>query len=175
MQGAVFHFSRPGAGVGDSNFVGPLSVAVSPKGDIYIGNIYDSGWLGGRNTGTITRLRPRESRPNGLRDLKAIPGGFEVTFAQPVDRQAAAQPTAYTVSGYTRVWKGGYSTGDSGRHRGKVVSAVVAKDGKSVRLEIEGLRTGHVYEVTCGKVAGADRNLWPATGHYSLHRMPTAR
>ena len=39
-------------------------------------------------------------------------------------------------------------------------------------LGIEGLRTGHVYEVTCGKIAGDEAEMWPATGHYSLHRIP---
>ena len=172
MQGAVFHFSRPGAGVGDKNFVGPLSVAVSPRGDIYIGNIYDSGWLGGRNTGTITRLRPIPGGPNGMRDVKAVPGGFRVTFARPVNREAASKPDAYTVSGYTRAWKGGYTTADSGRHRVKITRASVSSDGRSVTLGIDGLRTGSVYEVTCGKISGAGAEMWPATGHYSLHRMP---
>ena len=172
MQGAVFHFSRPGAGVGDRNFVGPLSIAVSPAGDIYIGNIYDSGWLGGRNTGTITRLSPVAGGPNGMRDLKVVPGGLRVVFAKAIDRVAAAKPDAYAVSGYTRAWKGGYTTGDSGRHRATVTAAVVSGDGKSVTLAIDGLRAGHVYEVTCGKIGGKGAELWPATGHYSLHRMP---
>jgi len=172
MQGAVFHFSRPGAGVGDKNFVGPLSVAVSPRGHIYIGNIYDSGWLGGRNTGTITRLRPVAGGPNGIRDLKAVPTGFRLEFARAVDRQVASKPESYTVSGYTRVWKGGYTTADSGRHRAKVTAARVSADGTSVTLAIEGLRAGHVYEVTCGRIAGEEAEMWPATGHYSLHRVP---
>ncbi len=172
MQGAVFHFSRPGAGVGEKNFVGPLSIAVSPKGDIYVGNIYDSGWLGGRNTGTITRLRAVAGGPNGIRDLKAVPGGFRLTFARRVDARAAAKPGSYTVSGYTRTWKGGYTTPDSGRHRAKLTAARLSADGLSVTLSIDGLRAGHVYEVTCGKIGGDGAEMWPATGHYSLHRIP---
>ena len=109
MQGAVFHFSRPGAGVGEKNFVGPLSIAVSPRGDIHIGNIYDSGWLGGRNTGTITRLRAVAGGPNGIRDLKAVPGGFRLIFASRVDALAASKPGSYTVSGYTRTWTVSYT------------------------------------------------------------------
>ena len=107
-----------------------------------------------------------------MRDVKAVPGGFRVTFARPVNREAASKPDAYTVSGYTRVWKGGYTTADSGRHRVKVTRASVSSDGRSVTLGIDGLRTGSVYEVTCGKISGAGAEMWPATGHYSLHRMP---
>ena len=101
-----------------------------------------------------------------------MPGGFRLKFARAVDRGAASKPESYSVSGYTRVWKGGYTTADSGRHRAKVTSAEVSEDGISVMLGIEGLRTGHVYEVTCGKIAGDEAEMWPATGHYSLHRIP---
>lgn len=107
-----------------------------------------------------------------MRDLKAVPSGFRVTFARPVDRVAASKPASYTVSGYTRTWKGGYTTADSGRHRATISRASVSSDGRSVTLAIDGLRTGNVYEVTCGKISGETAEMWPATGHYSLHRMP---
>ncbi len=171
MQGAVYHFSRPGVGAGGENFVGPLCGAVSPRGDIYIGNIFDSGWLGGRNTGTITRLRRSRKGLNGLRELTAVPGGFLLKFASAVDRRSAGLAESYSVSGYTRVWKGGYTTADSGRHKATVRRATVTKDGRGVRLTVEGLRKRHVYEVTCGRIGGG-AGLWPSTGHYSLHRLP---
>ena len=172
MQGAVYHFSRPGVGAGGKNFVGPLCSAVSPDGDIYVGNIFDSGWLGGRNTGTITRLRQSRNRPNGLRELTAVPGGFLLKFASAVDRKTAGLAQSYSVSGYTRVWKGGYTTTDSGRHKATVRQATVAGDGRSVLLAVEGLKKRHVYEVTCARIGSGGAQLWPATGHYSLQRLP---
>ena len=48
-------------------------------------------------------------------------------------------------------------------------------DYHGITATIDGLRTGHVYEVTCGKIAGDGAEIWPATGHYSLHRMPRER
>ena len=171
-QGAVYHFSRPGAGAGGANFVGPLSGGVSPAGDIYIGNIFDSGWLGGRNTGTITRLRPVGGGPNGLSELAAVPGGFRLKFASAVDRSSAEQVASFTISGYTRSWRGGYTTPDSGRHRVTVRSATLSADGRHVTLSVPGLKSGYVYEVTCGKIGVGGSDLWPATGHYSLLRLP---
>jgi mono/diheme cytochrome c family protein len=173
MQGAVYYFSRPNSGVGNDNFVGPICGAVAPNGDIYIGNIYDSGWLGGQNTGAITRLRPNGKLPNGIRELRATADGFEIEFNSEIDRTEAAKIGGYTISGYTRAWKGSYATPDSGRHRAKVTGAEVAKDGRSVRLKVNGLREGFVYEVSCGRIgADAKTPLWPATGHYTLHRIP---
>jgi len=172
-QGAVYYFSRPNSGVGDNNFVGPICGAVAPNGDIYIGNIYDSGWLGGQNTGAITRLRPNGKLPNGIRELRATADGFEIEFQSEIDRAAATKKSSYTISGYTRAWQGSYATPDSGRHRAEVTAVIVAKDGRSLRLKVNGLREGFVYEVSCGRIgADAKTPLWPATGHYTLHQIP---
>ncbi|MBT6157316.1 MAG: c-type cytochrome [Planctomycetaceae bacterium] len=172
-QGAVYYFSRPNSGVGNDNFVGPICGAVAPNGNIYIGNIYDSGWLGGQNTGAITRLRPNGKLPNGIRELRATADGFEIEFQSEIDRTATAKLGNYTISGYTRAWQGSYATPDSGRHRAEVTAAEVAEDGRSVRLKVNGLREGFVYEVSCGRIGtDAKTPLWPATGHYTLHQIP---
>ena len=173
-QGACYAFSRPGKGLGKSNFLGPLCGGVAPDGAIYIGSIYDSGWLGGRNTGDIVRLVPNGKLPNGIRELRVTKDGFAIDFIKPVDRTAASKPDNYTISGYTRVWKGSYATPDSGRHTLKVAKAVLSRDGKTVRLTVPGRRAGqYVYDVTCGKIGTKDQSeLWPATGYYTLHRIP---
>eukprot|EP00913_Durusdinium_trenchii_P028308 g26536.t1 len=130
MQGACYAFSKPNSGVGGKNFTGPLCGGVAPDGAIYIGSIYDSGWLGGRNTGDIVRLVPNGKLPNGIRELRATADGFEIEFIQPVNREEATKPASYSISGYTRVWKGSYATPDSGRHTLKVTAAVLSKNGK---------------------------------------------
>ena len=136
-------------------------------------DLYDSGWLGGQNTGAITRLRPNGKLPNGIRELRATADGFEIEFQSEIDRTAAAKTGSYTISGYTRAWQGSYATPDSGRHRAEVTAVEVAKDGRSVRLKVSGLREGFVYEVSCGRIgADAKTPLWPATGHYTLHQIP---
>ena len=175
MQGAVYAFSRSDLKPADPNFLGPLCIAVSPTGDLYVGSIYDSGWLGGHNTGEIVRLRPNGRLPNGIRELRARSDGFEIEFFAPVNRQAAARRGNYSLSAYTRVWKGGYATPDSGRHTVAVKSATVAADARTVRLQIGPMRSGYVYDITCGRIGtGPNPALWPATGHYTLHRIPPA-
>ena len=56
-QGAVYPFSREPA-EGEETFEGPVVCAVAPDGDVYVGNLRDSAWGGGQNTGSIVRLRP---------------------------------------------------------------------------------------------------------------------
>ncbi len=188
LQGAVYPFSRmdskaprgttsrrPGPAE-TRGFLGPLCCAVSPRGDLYIGGIEDSGWLGGANVGEIVRLRPAGSIPCGIREIRATSDGFELSFFSPVDRATAANSAAYSVVGYTRVWKGTYATPDSGRHTVTVRRSDVSADGLSVALHTDRLREGFVYEVICSALAGQGKaELWPDVGYYTLHRIPRAR
>ncbi len=173
LQGAVYYLTQPDVENEDQNFLGPLCGGVSPDGSIYIGSIHDSGWLGGRNTGSIVRLEPNGRLPNGIRELRATHDGFELEFFAPVDPETAALSESYTISGYTRVWEGGYATPDSGRYRVNIESVEISDDAKTVKLQVDQLREQYVYEVTCSDIGrGDDRTLWPSTGHYSMNVIP---
>ncbi len=169
MQGATYHFSRPVEQAVPENFVGPIAVGISPQGEIYIGSIHDSGWLGGQNTGAVERLTIAASIPNGIRELTATRDGFRLEFFHPVDPAIAVRPETYLISGYTRKWGGAYATEDSERHRGDVTAVRLSEDRQSVELTVAGRREGFVYEVT---VQGTPPDFWPATSHYTLHRVP---
>jgi hypothetical protein len=172
-QGAIYLFSQPPGKETAGQFLPVVCAGVSPKGDIYLGDLFDSGWLGGGNVGEIVRLRYRGSIPLGIREIQAYEGKFLVSFTAPVDRQAASKPDSYDISGYTRVWGGQYATPDSGRHKLAVHAVDVAADGRSVVLHVDKQQAGHVYDVTCSRI-GTDPNvpLWPSAGHYTMNRVP---
>lgn len=173
FQGAVYPFSMTTTPNSRDGFLGTLCGAVSPQGDIYIGSIHDSGWLGGANVGDIVRLRANGKLPAGIREIRASAGRFAISFTVPIDKAAAARPENYEISGYTRKWQGAYATPDSGRHKLEIESIDVAPDGLSVVLHSVRQQEGHVYEITCGKIGpAAQRSLWPAVGHYTLNRFP---
>lgn len=173
IQGATYYFTKPNYANPNENFLGPLCGAVSPDGDLYIGSIHDSGWLGGRNTGSIVRLRPNGKLPNGIRELRATSDGFEIEFFSRVDPKAAALVENYSISGYTRVWQGSYTTADSGRYRVNVKSIDVINGGKSVRLHVDELKQQYVYDVSCSDIGTAEQpKLRPNTGHYTMNRIP---
>src|SRR5262249_42978825 len=113
-QGAVYPFSLPTPASSRNGFLGTLCGAVSPRGDIYIGSIYDSGWLGGTNVGDIVRLRPNGKLPVGIREIRAAENRFLISFTAGIDKTAAGQTANYSISGYTRKWQGTYATPDSG-------------------------------------------------------------
>jgi hypothetical protein len=173
FQGAVYPFSQPTAPNSHEGFLGTLCGAVAPNGDIYIGSIHDSGWLGGPNVGDIVRLRPNGKLPLGIREIRTSAGRFAVFFTASIDKTAAARPENYEISGYTRKWQGSYATSDSGRHTLKIESVDVAADGMSVVLGTARQQEGHVYEITCGKIGPATQPaLWPTVGHYTLNQLP---
>lgn len=172
-QGAVYPFSRLPGKDAQNEFLGTLCGAVSPAGDIYIGTIYDSGWLGGPNIGNIVRLRPNGKLPVGIREIRGYDGEFEITFTRPIDRVAAAQPGNFAVSGATRKYQGSYATPDSGRHRLPVRGVEVAPDGLSLVLKVDRQQTGYLYEITVGKIGPASQPaLWPAEGYYTMNALP---
>lgn len=173
FQGAVYPLSVSTPAGSREGFLGTLCGAVSPKGDIFIGSIYDSGWLGGPNIGDIVRLRPNGKLPAGIREIRAAADRFLISFTAPVDKSAAARRESYEISGYTRKWQGSYATPDAGRHQLTVESVDVAPDGLSVVLHVAKQQPGHVYEITCGKVGPASQPvLWPTIGHYTLNVVP---
>ncbi len=172
VQGATYYFTRADVPPDEHNFAGPMSVAVSPQGDIYVGSIHDSGWLGGQNTGSITKLTPNGKLPNGIKELRATSDGFELEFFQPVDAKKAADKAAYTIAGYTRVWSGSYASPDSGRYKVEVEDVTLSDDRKTVRLKVNELKEKFVYEVNCQQIGTGKETLFPVTGHYSMNRIP---
>jgi hypothetical protein len=172
-QGAVYPFSVPTLANSRAGFIGTLCGAVSPRGDIYIGSIQDSGWLGGTNVGDMVRLRPTGKLPVGIREIRAAAGRFEISFTGPIDKAGAARASNYDIAGYTRKWQGTYATPDSGRHKLEIQSVEVAADGMSVVVHTSRPQKGHVYEVNCGKIGPAGQaTLWPSVGHYTLNQFP---
>lgn len=175
VQGAAYGLTDTTWDEESDTFLGPICGAVSPTGDIYVGSIHDSGWLGGRNTGEIVRLRPdpEATARNGIREVRAVPAGFEIEFISAVERAAASETDNYSVSGYTRVWEGAYATPDSSRYTPAIGSAQVSDNGRTVTLAIDDLREGFVYEISCGPVPSPDgTRLSPDTAHYTMNRVP---
>lgn len=171
QQGAVYEFTSLTWDDEAHTFLGPICGGVSPDGAVYIGSIFDSGWLGGRNTGEIVRLTPNGQLPNGIRKVLAFDYGFRIDFIQPVDRAVAARPESYSISGYTREWQGAYATPDSGRYSPAIREVTVTDDGRHAQLQIDDLRPGFVYEITCN-LEHEGRPLQPRTAHYTMNRVP---
>ena len=172
LQGAVYEFTSREWDKDSDAFLGPICAAVSPDGKLYVGSIFDSGWLGGRNTGEIVQLTPQTDFPNGIREVRAVPNGFEIEFLHPVDRDRATDPANYSISGYTRIWQGSYATPDADRHSPPITGIRITDDARTVTLKLDDLRAQHVYELSCRPLTADGDELRPSGATYSLNRLP---
>lgn len=170
-QGAAYLFSRPPAD-GEPTFEGPVTCAVAPDGDVYVGSIHDSGWGGGQNTGSIVRLRPGSQWPLGIGTVRAMKDGLSIEFTGEVDSSAAAMPSNYSVRSYRRVSTPAYGGSDQDERQEQIQAVRVAPDRRHVELKLSELREDCVYELRIGSVAAAGQRLFPNEAHYTMKRVP---
>ncbi len=172
VQGAVYPFTVPHEAESDPPLLGPVVWAVSPRGELYVGNMRDSAWGGGNNQGTVVVFRPQGRWPAGISEVLARPGGFEIRFTAPVDAKQAAGRKAYQVWSFRRVRTPAYGGDDVDRRREPVRQVHLAPDRRSVRLHLGPLRQGFVYEFHLGPLAPGGKRLWPDEAYYTLRRVP---
>lgn len=171
-QGAAYPFSvEPAAG--EPTFEGPIVCAVSLRGDIYVGNLRDSGWGGGQNTGSIVRLRPTGQLPVGISEVHALADGFAIDFTGPVDRDRAMNPANYVVNSYRRIATPAYGGPDVDREAESIAAVETSPDSRHVRLRLRRMRPGFVYEFQVKNLTDAKQTFFPAEAYYTLKSIPT--
>lgn len=172
-QGACYRFSQPNQPGGGDNFVGPVASAIGPDGALYIGSIWDSGWQGGSNSGSIERIAAVKEMPNGIREILATPTGFDVTFFKPFDDASLlTNVESWSIQGYTRTWSGSYATPDSERYKLTPDTVRLSDDGKTAVIKVQPLKAGFVYEISLNDSVAGKEELWPAEGFYSMKVLP---
>lgn len=172
-QGAVYPFTSPIV-KGQEPLQGPISCGVSPRGELYIGNIRDSGWGGGANVGTIVRMTPTGELPPGIAEVRATANGFTIDFTAKVDTTLASQTDSYAVSSYRRISTPAYGGPDVDRQAASVKQVVLSPDGKRATLTLDAMREGFVYELRLANLAAGGGVFHPGEAHYTLHRLPKA-
>ncbi len=171
-QGAAYPLSIPPADPG-RGFLGPIVCAVSPRGELYVGSIRDSGWGAGNNLGEIVRIRVEpEQLPCGIAEVRATPDGFVIDFFRPVDRELAGRPESYAVQSYRREPTPAYGGPDRDRRTETVTGVSVADDGRRVTLRLAEQRPGFVYEFRLKNLAPGGATFHPAEAHYTLRVVP---
>jgi hypothetical protein len=172
IQGAAYPLTLDKPAEGEP-LLGPLTCAVSPDGDLYIGSIRDSGWGGANNIGTLVRVQidPQEL-PAGIAEVRAVAEGLEVQLTRAVDRQKALDPGNYTISSYTRVSTPVYGGDDQQRRNEKPLSVEVSDDGRRLLIKLAEWREGFVYELKIKKLVAADEIFFPAEAYYTLRKAP---
>jgi mono/diheme cytochrome c family protein len=170
-QGAAYPLSVAPA-EGEPTFEGPTVCEISPTGDLYVGNLHDSGWGGGQNTGSIVRVRPTGKLPLGIAEVRARASGFAIDFTGPVSAEAARNPKNYALLAYRRISTPAYGGSNVDEHTPKVVKAEPGADSRQVTLTLDGLRKGFVYEIRVVNLSPSNELFHPAEAYYTLRKIP---
>jgi mono/diheme cytochrome c family protein len=173
IQGAAYPLSIVPRENDGETFLGPISCAVSPAGELFIGNIRDSGWGGGNNIGSLVSMRFDESSlPVGIREVRAEAGGLRIEFTAPLEAGRLADADNYAISSYTRVSTLAYGGDDQNRRREAVRKIEVNEDRTSVLLRLKQLRAGYVYEIKLSSLVENDEAFHPAEAYYTMRQVP---
>jgi hypothetical protein len=172
-QGAAYPLSIPTDDV-EQGLLGPIVCAIKPTtGELYVGEIRDSGWGAGNNIGQIVKIMIEpEKFPCGIAEMRATRTGFTLDFFQPVDRAKAASAASYSLSSYRRESTPAYGGPDLDRRSETIRGVEVTPDGKRVTLTLAELRPGFVYELYVQNLTPGGGTFHPAEAHYTLNRIP---
>ena len=166
-QGAAFAFR-------EGFECGIIRITHGEDGALFVGETA-RGWgsVGPKQQG-IERLNFTGQTPFEIKEVRAQPDGFLLTFTSPVDRATAEKPESYSVSGFTYLYHKAYGSAPVNRMGCPVRKVVVTPDGLSARLATVCLREGYIHEIKAAglRAAGGTEALLHATAYYTLNRIP---
>lgn len=165
-QGAAFPFLSGFAS-------GIVRLLFAPDGSLMVG-MTSRGWssLGTKSYG-LQRVRWNGTTPFAIREMHALPDGFELVFTQPVDPAAAGNPASYTMKNFTYFYSGAYGSDEIEMQPNAITSAVVSDDHLRVHLKVDGRRELYVHELHCDGVRSATGAVLDhADAYYTLNRIP---
>lgn len=166
-QGACFPF-RSGLDCGVTR------MCFGKDGSMFVG-MTNRGWgsLGRRPWG-VQRVVYTGVMPFEIHEMRAKPDGFVLTFTKPVDPVTAGNPANYAMESFTYQRHEEYGSPEIDRQSLSISTADVATDGVSVRLRIDGLRTGYVHELALSDVQSAEGDaLLHRKAYYTLNVIPS--
>ena len=164
-QGVVFPF-REGFGSG------LLRLNFGADNALYAGQTA-RGWAAtGGEEFALERLKWTGKTPFEMYAVKAAADGFTVTFTKAVD-PASVKPANFELQNFTYIYHHNYGSPVVDIKPNTVSGATLQPDGKTVKLTVDGLRPGYIYEIKVRNVKGADgESLLHDFGYYTLNAIP---
>lgn len=165
-QGACYPF-REGFSTG------LLALQFTPEGQLIAGGT-NRGWpVRGPKDYAIERLDWTGLVPFEIKEIKARPQGFHVTFTKPVNKELASLPQTYELKTFTHIYRQGYGSPEVDQTQPTVTKATLDADGFGVTLEVAGLVQGHVHEFHLPALRSSeDEPLLHADAYYTLNEIP---
>ncbi|MEV0715856.1 family 16 glycoside hydrolase [Asanoa sp. NPDC050611] len=168
-QGALFRHTQ-------GLEMGVLRTSIGPNGAIYVGGLGADGNWGqeGKLKYGLQKLTPNGGNAFDILAMRAITGGFELEYTQPVSAATIASlATTYTVKQWRYVPTQNYGGPKVDEQTLSVASAVASADGRKVTLKVNGLQAGRVVYVRSPRpfTAANGQELWSTEAWYTLNAL----
>ncbi len=152
---------------------GLLRMTWGPKNTLYVG-MTNRGWAStGKSKFGLQRLNWTGETPFEIEKVNITSDGFVISFTEEADRRTAANPDSYSITDFNFKYHHLYGSAPINQEERTVYKVEVAKDNKSARLYIEGLRLGYVNEIKAAGVnSKSGQPLLHNTGYYTINQIP---
>ncbi|EME63546.1 family 16 glycoside hydrolase [Amycolatopsis decaplanina] len=168
-QGAVFRLTQ-GLESGVSR------ISLGPDGAIYTGGIDGGGNWGqpGKLAYGLQKVTPNGTNAFDIRAMRAVAGGFELEYTQPLSAETAQNLAAkYQAQQWRYQPTPAYGGPKIDEQTLSVTSASLSADHKKVTLQVAGLKAGHVVHVRSPRPFAAESGaaLWSTEAWYTLNSL----
>jgi azurin len=132
------------------------------------------GWAStGKELYGLQRLVWTGKIPFEMKNVQAWPDGFEIEFTLPVDKESAQNGANYQVNSFTYSYHHQYGSPVKDIEEGDISGIIISEDGKKVRLVLDSLRKGYIYEVKLGGILAENKSkLLHDFAYYTLNNIP---
>jgi glucose/arabinose dehydrogenase len=165
-QGACYPFRQ-------GHSCGIVPVRFAADGSLIVGGT-NRGW-GSRGTKPfcVERLAWTGKVPFEIREMRAKPDGFEVTFTKEVDAKSGGEIASYKVETFTYIYRADYGSPEVDQTKPTVDKVTVGADKKSVRIYVSQLQEGHIHTLAATGVRSADGlPLLHNVAYYTMNYIP---
>ncbi|MFI0238653.1 family 16 glycoside hydrolase [Streptomyces sp. NPDC016845] len=169
-QGAVFRYTQ-------GLEAGVNRITMGPDGAIYAGGLGADGNWGqeGKLRFGLQKLTPNGGNTFDIKEMRAVPGGFDLEYTQPVSQETADKlAERYTAEQWRYTPTSDYGGPKIAEEQLAVRSATLADKGRTVKLRLDGLKPDRVVHVRSPRpfASTSGETLWSTEAWYTLNEMP---
>lgn len=153
---------------------GVLRMNWGSDGSLFVGET-NRGWgsAGTTNSG-LQRVVWTGKTPFEMKNVRAMPDGFEIEFTMPVDRKSAEDLNSYGGRSYIYKYHPVYGSPTVNEEPLKIRGVKVSDDLLKIRVVVDNLRRYHLHEITVGGVRSqhAPVPVLHPVAYYTLNNIP---
>ncbi len=149
-----------------------VRLSFAPDGSLFVG-MTNRGWssLGNRSYG-LSRVQFTGETPFAIREMRAVPEGFELEFTEPLDPKSIV-PASFEISNFTYEYSPSYGGDEIDTKKNPIRETRLSDDRNVVTLVVDGLRPLHVHELHLeGVQSTTGQSLQSPRAYYTLNRIP---